>query len=678
MKYKYNIIQLAAFLQILFLFSCQKEFEREREYPVVKISSEIIQNENGVNFKAEITNFGSMEIIEKGFVWSASGLPCLASPKIVVNDEFLEGKFEAYSKVDFKKDIVFQVRAYAKNKNYTSFSLPVEFVCNYNSPLPVITSIYPKMAQWDDTVKINGVNFSYIPEKMGLTFGDVQAEIISTTDTLIVTSVPAEINPDSVLINVIVDSYNAVSLDYFKYEYPEIIDFEPKSGTFLDTITITGKDFSENINYYSVTVGGVLSQVLSIQSTEIKFLVPPDVQTISSKIILSSYGLEKTFNEKFQLNPPSILEFTPDIMDVSNYEIVIKGDNICPIINLNSVFVGGVEAEIVEASLNEIKVLFPFDLLTGEYDIYLNVLGQNTTSSSKLIFQNPWAMIQNFSGEARSRANCISVNNEAYLLSGIIDSPIYTVERIYDLWKYNHIDDTWIELANYPDDHLTDQTVLFSMNNKIFVSPGSGYTIFYSYNLLNNQWTKLNNLPFYAFSAGVGFSINGKGYLFEGDSRILWKYDDHDDLWTKQSHLFTFNGLGLASHFVIDDVFYLCCGTYGPLDSVHNLLWAYDSLTDTWQEKASLPATGRSSAAGFSINGKGYVGLGIDKNQNALNDFWEYNPNTDSWRRVSDFPGIPRNNPAFFAIESKGYVGLGSKNEYDGFLNDIWELNLKK
>ena len=67
------------------------------------------------------------------------------------------------------------------------------------------------------------------------------------------------------------------------------------------------------------------------------------------------------------------------------------------------------------------------------------------------------------------------------------------------------------------------------------------------------------------------------------------------------------------------------------------LTWSCNELSDSpypnisFVKKSSIPGNGRSSAVAFSLNGKGYIGLGRDSLSIQLNDCWEYNPVNDSW-----------------------------------------------
>jgi len=74
----------------------------------------------------------------------------------------------------------------------------------------------------------------------------------------------------------------------------------------------------------------------------------------------------------------------------------------------------------------------------------------------------------------------------------------------------------------------------------------------------------------------------------------------------------------------------------------------------------------RTGAIAFSINGRGYFGLGMDDKGIFYNDFWQFTPSPNpedpmggSWQRLPNFPGLPRANASAFVIDNQGYVGTG-------------------
>jgi len=113
------------------------------------------------------------------------------------------------------------------------------------------------------------------------------------------------------------------------------------------------------------------------------------------------------------------------------------------------------------------------------------------------------------------------------------------------------------------------------------------------------------------------------------------------------------------------------------------LICSCNELTDSpypnisFVKRSSIPGNGRSSAVAFSINGKGYIGLGRDSLKSQLNDCWEYNPVNDSWTEKTPFPGIGRVKAMAATVNDKGYVGLGFNialpiYNFEACLKDFW------
>src|ERR1041385_948282 len=76
---------------------------------------------------------------------------------------------------------------------------------------------------------------------------------------------------------------------------------------------------------------------------------------------------------------------------------------------------------------------------------------------------------------------------------------------------------------------------------------------------------------------------------------------------------------------------------------------------DSWVQKASVGGPVRNGAVGFSVQGKGYIGLGED-GYNLKNDFWEYDTTTNAWTQIANFPAAGRAETVGFSIGNKGYI----------------------
>jgi len=99
--------------------------------------------------------------------------------------------------------------------------------------------------------------------------------------------------------------------------------------------------------------------------------------------------------------------------------------------------------------------------------------------------------------------------------------------------------------------------------------------------------------------------------------------------------------------------------------------WEYDPDLNIWTQKADFKGGARIDAVGFSIGNKGYIGTGWDGN-NFKKDFWEYDPILNTWTEKTDFAGEVRSSAVGFSIGIKGYIGTGwNGNEYQ----DFWEYD---
>ncbi|HTA81721.1 MAG TPA: kelch repeat-containing protein [Bacteroidia bacterium] len=117
-----------------------------------------------------------------------------------------------------------------------------------------------------------------------------------------------------------------------------------------------------------------------------------------------------------------------------------------------------------------------------------------------------------------------------------------------------------------------------------------------------------------------------------------------------------------AAAFSIADSGYVVGGdsSYRTISS----LWRWEQSTNRWVQRASDVT--REAGIGFAINGKGYTGLGFNRNTRTfLKDLRQYNPSTNTWSGMAAFPGASRNNAFSFVIGDTAYVGGGDSAHAD-------------
>ena len=190
------------------------------------------------------------------------------------------------------------------------------------------------------------------------------------------------------------------------------------------------------------------------------------------------------------------------------------------------------------------------------------------------------------------------------------------------------------------------------------------------------NWTKLQDFP-----AGAGgrrlstsFTINNQvfyvaGLGASGPKSENWAYNTSTNLWEQKSNpqfLPRFNSVA----FVINDKGYFGAGnlasgsTYTPIAA--NDFYEYNPISDLWTIRNAIGATGRYGAVGFSINGKGYVGLGANSTifkepynyiGSPVFDILMYDPSSGLWNTAIPNTGYyAAINAQVFVIKNKAYI----------------------
>jgi N-acetylneuraminic acid mutarotase len=128
--------------------------------------------------------------------------------------------------------------------------------------------------------------------------------------------------------------------------------------------------------------------------------------------------------------------------------------------------------------------------------------------------------------KARYYATGFSVNGKVFIFGGT-DGNNYQ----NDLWEFNPANNTWSQKASLPGSGR-QQSDAFVLNGNAYIIGGfsaAGGTLkeVWKYNPVTNQWSQLANFPGATGPAGgVGFSINGLGYVVCGNGTAeCWEFN---------------------------------------------------------------------------------------------------------------------------------------------------------
>ncbi|WP_372772494.1 Kelch repeat-containing protein [Mangrovibacterium sp.] len=100
-----------------------------------------------------------------------------------------------------------------------------------------------------------------------------------------------------------------------------------------------------------------------------------------------------------------------------------------------------------------------------------------------------------------------------------------------------------------------------------------------------------------------------------------------------------------------------------------------DDLVGNWVKLSDFNGVPRTSATGVAVGSLGYMGTGLDSDDDRLQDFWTYDASRDQWSQIADFPGSARTNAVSFAADSKLYVGTGFDGTVGVRLKDFYEYD---
>ncbi len=253
-----------------------------------------------------------------------------------------------------------------QNNPVVCSSLPfsITFTDSFKLYAPYIQSIDPLSGPTGTTCTIKGKYLmSSDRTKTNVQFGDKNAENLEGNSTTLTCNVPFFEGASS--IKILVGKQETVFSESFITKNPVIESVYPLSGTFNDTVTISGRDMPSRP---TVLLGnGYICEVVYNDVQKIMFRVSIGIDSIPKQTIIRlSGGFEVKSEEKFVLIPHEISFVNPIAFSRSNY-FKITGKNFNPDWNSNLVYLGKYKCSILKGSATEITVIAPSSIPAGSY-----------------------------------------------------------------------------------------------------------------------------------------------------------------------------------------------------------------------------------------------------------------------------------------------------------------------
>ncbi len=257
-------------------------------------------------------------------------------------------------------------------------------------------------------------------------------------------------------------------------------------------------------------------------------------------------------------------------------------------------------------------------------------------------------------------------------------------------WEYDPTTHVFTEKTSFPGLVLRSNGATVAMLDTVYhifgeyFDPVNNVTVtvrdFLQYSISADTWTK-KTVPasMSARSRAVAFALTPNLYTGTGNkigaaepaANDFWQYAPAKGAWRKVAGLplrlatepnkTFYKGRYEAVAFTVDGIAYVGGGRTESF--LLKDFWKFvppltDAAQDTgrWEFVGFFPGVARAEAVAFSINGRGYYGMGVNTTEGYLDDFWEFDPATELWRARFVFPGGKRQETIGFSLLGSGYV----------------------
>jgi len=283
----------------------------------------------------------------------------------------------------------------------------------------------------------------------------------------------------------------------------------------------------------------------------------------------------------------------------------------------------------------------------------------------KLFAIGAWTEKAAMTGGGRDAAVSFTLSGKAYVLGGVKSGTEYK-----DLWMFDPVANTWTQKTSIPGASSRVEPIAFVINNIAYVglgfSSGTQLATMYKYDGATDVWTAVADFPENRRAARA-CSVDSLGYVFGGFSsgnqptRNFYAYNSNTNKWVTKASLPA--SASLRSYPVmaaLNGKVYMM-GGYVPGGVYLKDFWEYDTKSNVWTQLNDFPGSARTTASTFVLEGFLYIGQGKDASAH-FTDWHVYNFKTSQWTTICDFPENTTYGNAFFSIGKMGYVAVGQNS----------------
>lgn len=600
-------------LTVSLMYSCQKE-EDVKPATNPRFSVAFIQelDGEGVQFAANVFDFGSDEILEYGFVYSPTSVPKVEKDDVVSQKGKPSASFELKGTHSMKLGEKYWVAAFIKTSKGIVYSKVIDFVSKGSLGFLFSEIVAPPTVFFGDTLEVRGSNFSKIPGNYRVTVQGVPAKVLEVSGLGFKFVLPdmfpigeKQVTQGLYVFEISVAG-KVLELEYplnfrqanFKIDPNQVVNYEDTlviEGSYLSSESIEVKYFAENGNEYKLPV-------VDFSSSKIRFRPLAKFQESNPEIKVTIRGKKYILSNSFKLKAPEVDSGQAFLRKTFEWTS-LKGKNF----NIhypewNSLSFGGLDLnyEILNVSPTNLtfRVLAGNDLyIPRNIEVYPNNSGKNSINSVKLTFTDPVLPFLNAEG----------IFKEDYGIGGGVPMGDYgyffRVNSIYKFTPGTRKMELIVENKN-SDALLANIFTLKSPNGKIYSGGHADNVFFYQsspemfeFDPSNNTLVKLPKIPSDVIQPLSVYATN-KYLYYEGGFKITpaqgyvevnerWRYEFSTKTWKKlasQTEIKDYS-LRLKSFWYKGKLYQI-----GVENREENfiVLQEFDQLKETWVTVASF------------------------------------------------------------------------------------------
>lgn len=467
---------------------------------------------------------------------------------------------------------------------------------------------------------------------------------------------------------------------------PAIKDFFPANGTWSDTVTIVGENFSDQNRTNIVKFGQNTATMIRSSKDTLLVIVPYQLTVQSSNLSVSIFGnVANLPSKQFTLKAPVVESISP-LEGAPGSTVTLTGK----FFNGTStkVYFNGIEGSLSSGTKNSVAVKAPAGLSPGVTEVKV-VTGSDSMFDMASFTVKPPQLLQisptsggegdeiTLTGSFFSPAkddNIVTFGGSAAVVTSatvnelkvIVPPNVNAISagvkvKIGDS-ETDPVGFTFLAPVVESFTPTSGYGTVVTITGKYFRAGGYN-SVFIGDLQLNNAFA-LSPTKIEAYLGGITRAHTGKVKVtFESqqavsaqDFRMTWALvTDYPDPWAEPT-----------AALIDNNNAYTGFGSGG-----FNNFWRFNSNTKAWTQMANFPGQSRLGFADFTAGTKGYFGGGYENS--TLKDWWEYNFSSNTWTQKSNLP-MPGTLRASFGFNGDGYV-LSFDPETSTTTSSLWKYN---